>query len=262
MRSYLDTAIAAASAAGTVLAARFTEGTTSAPKGDKDVVTPMDHAAEQVCLSRLRQDFPDFSHEAEESGRRSTGSSFTWYVDPLDGTANYLTGNPYFSVSIALVQAGEVITAVVHNPVTGDFFTAERGSGARLNGSPIHAGSAAAAAEAMAATAYSFEPALERESLRALRILGSRFRRVVVNFAPALDLCNIARGRLSCLVDCGSTPVDHAAGSLVLTEAGGVLRNYGGGGWTIRDTGVVASTPSLAAELDRMLLPDATAVQQ
>src|SRR3954454_25165864 len=103
-------------------------------KGDVDVVTEADRAAEKLIVSRLSERWPGFNVLGEEGTRSEVGSEYRWYIDPLDGTTNFAHGYPVFCVSIALEKNGERIAGVVFDPTRNEMFAAEKGSGATLNG--------------------------------------------------------------------------------------------------------------------------------
>ena len=134
----IDDAIGWARAAGQVLMAHFGRTTDAAQKSDlSNVVTAADLASEQTIVQAIRQRHPAHSIIAEESGCDWRDSEFTWVVDPLDGTSNFAAGIPWFGVLIALLRAGEPVLGVLHLPVSGDVYCAERGGGAFRDGHRI-----------------------------------------------------------------------------------------------------------------------------
>ncbi|MCK5250821.1 MAG: inositol monophosphatase [Spirochaetaceae bacterium] len=225
-------------------------------KGLHDVVTDTDYHSEQIILSAIQSHFPNHRIIAEESGTSGNDKEYTWFVDPLDGTSNFVTGIPYFSVSIAVAHKGSIILGVVYNPIVEEFYFAEKGGGAFLNNEPIRVSGRSKLSAAYAATAFSEQKANVSSGLKTADILIRSCRRVVINFAPALDLCNIARGRLDLLIDNGSVPVDHAAGSIILAEAGGYLQNLGKTTWDINVTGITASNGKLKLPLELLTQTD------
>ncbi len=214
-------------------------------KGHHDVVTDTDYHSEQIILSAIHSHFPGHRIIAEESGTSGNDREYTWYVDPIDGTSNFVTGIPYFSVSIGVAHRGDIILGAVYNPIVDEFYFAEKGGGAFLNNEPIRVSGRTKLSDAYAATAFSEQETNVSTGLKTADILIRSCRRVVINFAPALDLCNIARGRLDLLIDNGSVPVDHAAGSIILSEAGGYLQNLGRTTWDINVTGITATNGKL-----------------
>jgi len=234
-------ALQAAQKAGKILKNNFFKQSRVEGKGEHDVVTETDRESENVILEILKDNFPDHSFIAEESGSQQTDSEYAWYIDPLDGTSNFITGNPYFSVSIALSFKKEIILAIVFNPILDEMHVAEKNKGAFLNNEPLRVSRNSQLSEALLASAYSMDESDIKRGLKTIETLALNTRKVVINFSPALDLCNIARGRIDGLVDNGTTPEDHAAGSLILTEAGGIVQNYYDEDWDVNKIGIIAS---------------------
>lgn len=238
---YKNIAVEAAQKAGKILKNNFFKQSHIEGKGKHDVVTKTDRESETAIIEILKANFPEHNFVAEESGSQQDDSEYTWYIDPLDGTSNFITGNPYFSVSIALALKEEVILAIVFNPMLGEMYIAEKGKGAFLNDERLHVPHSKKLSEALLASAYSMEERDIKRGLKTIEALALSARKVIINFSPALDLCNIARGRIDGLVDNGTTPEDHAAGSLILTEAGGVVQNYDEKSWDVNKVGIIAS---------------------
>ena len=144
--------------AGALLLQYFHQGLKIEYKGDADLVTAADRAAEVLIRERITQKFPSHDVLGEEQGLNDQGSDYRWYVDPLDGTTNFAHGYPVFCVSMALehrVQGqGRRIAGVVYDPTRDELFTAERGRGAHLNGVPIHVSKAAHLKECLVATGF------------------------------------------------------------------------------------------------------------
>lgn len=247
--SDLETVMAVARSAGSVLAREFSSIHTFDAKGDHDIVTQADYKSEALIMRELQAAYPSYGIITEESPNIAGHSDYCWYVDPLDGTNNFISGNPYFVVSIGLAYQHEIVLGVVYNPVSGELFHAEKGRGAFLNGQRIIVSNRGELSESLLAMAYAAEEEKIRQGISLLERFVLQCRRVVINFAPALDLSNIARGRIDGLMDNGSTPEDHAAASLILQEAGGTLRNFDQAGWDVNRTGIVASNGLLQDQL-------------
>jgi myo-inositol-1(or 4)-monophosphatase len=250
----LEDVISVARSAGTILAGEFGRIDHFDAKGDHDIVTHADYQSEALIMKELRSAYPDYSIKTEESPNVDTGSGYCWYIDPMDGTNNFTTGNPYFVVSIGLAYQNETILGVVYSPISDELFHAEKGKGAFLNGQRISVSKRGELSEALLALAYAAEDKEIKQGIAILEKLVLQCRRVMINFAPAMDLCNIARGRLDGLIDNGSTPEDHGAANLILTEAGGKLRNFDQPGWDLNRIGIIASNgliqDLLQAQLD------------
>jgi len=247
--SVLETVISAAKSAGSILAGEFSRITKFEAKGKHDIVTRADYHSEFLIIEQLQAEYPDYGIVTEESPNIEGKSGYCWYIDPLDGTSNFITGNPYFAVSIGLAFQNEIMLGVVFNPISGELFYAEKGKGAYLNKKEISVSERSELSGSFVACAYAAQEEKIREGIDLLEKLALQSRRVVVNFAPALDLCNIARGRIDALIDNGSTPEDHAAASLILSEAGGSVRNYDRASWDVNRTGIIATNKYIQEKL-------------
>lgn len=223
MNDFLTIAISAAQAAGELLRARFgaeavgvdTKTTTT------DMVSDADRAAEELIVAVVRAARPDDAILGEESGASEGGSGFRWVIDPLDGTTNFLFGVPHWAVSIAVEDGAGVVAAVVFDACRNELFTAERGAGARLNGEPLAVRRTPSLAQALCATGFSYRPDERVVASRALVDLIGVVRDIRRAGAAALDLAWVAAGRLDAYFENPIEWWDTAAGSLLVTEAGG-----------------------------------------
>ncbi|MFC3765469.1 inositol monophosphatase family protein [Tenggerimyces flavus] len=241
--SLLALAEAVAREAGELLLSRrlTSEITVASTKSSPtDVVTAMDMAAESLIRTRLLAARPSDAVLGEEGGSTSGSSSVTWVVDPLDGTVNYLYDLPSWSVSIAAEVSGSAVAGVVVCPPLGEVWTAVRGGGAFLNGSPLVASSVSRLDQALVGTGFSYEPkrrALQAELLTSVLPLVRDVRRIG---SAAVDLCSVAAGRLDAFYESGLNRWDSSAGLLIATEAGAVSFGYQGDAPDRRLTAVAA----------------------
>lgn len=212
-------------------------------KGEIDIVTAADHAAEEAVLERLHGAFPDFGILAEESGAQSatSGSSSRWVVDPLDGTTNFATANPHFAVSIALERDDRVVLGVVYDPMLDELFIAERGRGATVNGKRLAVSRIDVFLQAMLSTGFPYDINRRSENLEMFTHFTHLTRAVRRVGAAALDLCYVAAGRYDGFWEAGLKAWDSAAGSLIVLEAGGMVTDYQGQEFTIQGPNLVAS---------------------
>jgi len=232
----------AARAAGKILM-RMLGGTHHiVKKGEIDLVTEADLAAEKKVLEVVVQNFPQDNILSEEAGRREEGSHRTWLIDPLDGTTNYAHQFPFFAVSIALEIDNEVVSGVVYNPYMDEFFEAVKGEGAYLNGERLRVSGTIGLHDALLATGFPYDvherpervvALLEKMLVRAqgIRRLGS----------AALDLCHVAAGKLDGFWEEDLKPWDTAAGDIILREAGGRLTTFAGKPYTPYSENMVGS---------------------
>ena len=227
-------------------------------KGPNDFVSEVDRAAEQAIIETLLEAYPGHGILAEESGREhgAKHSEFTWIIDPLDGTTNFLHGFPVYAVSIALAHRGAVQQAVVYDPTRNDLFYASRGRGAFLNDKRLRVSKRTRLSDSLVGTGFPFRK-------------GDNFKRYVKMFeeimqscaglrrpgAAALDLCYVAAGWYDGFFETGLNPWDVAAGSLIITEAGGLVGNFTGESDFLYQREVVAGNPKVYGQLVQILAP-------
>lgn len=216
-----------------------------------DVVTESDTAAEALIRDRLLGARPDDGILGEEGGTTAGTSGVRWIVDPIDGTVNYLYGIPQYAISIAATVDGEPAAGVVHNPVSGETWTATSGGGAFLDGVPISESGCDRLDRALVATGFGYDPERRARQADVLRALIPEVRDVRRAGAASLDLCAVAMGRVDAYYERGLGPWDLAAGGLIATEAGVIVSGIRG-----RPPGpdfVLAAGPALFDALHRVL---------
>lgn len=241
MSDFLNAAVEIAHEAGTLLAELSTQPLDIAYKRRADLVTVADRRSEAQIVGRLRERFPDHAIVAEEGGNHRSSSGYCWYVDPLDGTTNYAHGFPMYCVTLGLAYRGEVIAGVVYDPVRNHTYTAERGSGAFLNGQRLRVSETAKLAESLVATG--FPPFATNHDLNVqfyfrFTELSHGIRRAG---SAALDLCFVAAGHFEGFWELKLNPWDKAAGSLIVVEAGGMVSDIHGRNFNLLGDDVFAS---------------------
>jgi myo-inositol-1(or 4)-monophosphatase len=198
-------------------------------KGAIDLVSEIDLQAERLILDRIRSHFPQDSIVSEESGTEKGTGKCIWYVDPLDGTINYIHGLPIFCVSLAYAEDGEVKLGVVYDPIRDECFMAERGKGATLNGDPIRTSSTPSLTESLLVTGFSYHIRdIEANNIDNFAKFSTRARGLRRLGSAALDLCYVAAGRIDGYWELELYSWDLAAGSLVAKEAGALVTNLKG----------------------------------
>lgn len=222
-----------------------------------DVVTQVDRDAEALIRHRIAEARPDDAFFGEESGGGEGSSGLTWVVDPIDGTVNYLYGIPHYAVSIAVVE-GPADPAhwiervgVVLNPATGETFTAVRGGGAFLGDRALSIPAPPALDQALIATGFAYDAELRGRQGAAVAAMLPRVRDIRRLGTASLDLCNLAAGRVDAYFERTLNPWDHAAGGLVVQEAGGVVVGRGGAAPS-RDF-LIAVHPDLRDSVEKLL---------
>ncbi|MFP5399300.1 MAG: inositol monophosphatase family protein [Gammaproteobacteria bacterium] len=256
----LNIAVKAARAAGAIInrASLDLDLLKVSTKSPNDFVTEVDRAAEQAVIDTLLGAYPGHGILAEESGRErgAKDSEYLWIIDPLDGTTNFIHGFPVYAVSIALAHRGKVEQAVVYDPARNDLFVASKGRGAFLNDRRLRVSKRTRIQDALIGTGFPFRR-------------GDNFKRYVKMFeevmqhcaglrrpgAAALDLCYVAAGWYDGFFETGLSPWDIAAGSLMITEAGGLIGNFTGEADFLYQREVVAGNPKVYGQLVQLLTP-------
>ncbi len=234
----------AAKSAGKILNRLFGQVSHITKKGDIDLVTEADFQAEKIVLEIIHNNFPQDNIHSEEIGEQEYTSDRTWFIDPLDGTTNFVHGFPVFAVSIGLVVENDIVAGVVFNPYTNELFEAAKGTGAFLNNRSIKVSQTRDLGEALLATGFPYYIHKKPESIMALlekMILAAQGVRRPGS--AAIDMCYVAAGRLDGFWEQGLKPWDTAAGSIIVKEAGGRLSTFEGDPYTPYHKNVVASNP-------------------
>jgi myo-inositol-1(or 4)-monophosphatase len=218
-------------------------------KGVIDPVTEADHQSEQFLLGYIRKHFPNDAIVAEESGETPGSTDGAWYIDPLDGTVNYVHHIPIYSVSIAYAVGSDLLLGVVYDPSRDECFSAEAGKGAWLNGKPIHPASASDLDHALLVTGFPYDirtnPETNLDHYAHLALRSQGVRRLG---SAALDLCYVACGRFDGYWELRLKSWDVAAGALIAQEAGAKVTNLAGAADVITPPqSVVAANPQLHA---------------
>ena len=185
-----------------------------------DAVTVMDRRAEALILDGLAAERPHDRVVAEESGDNDRDAEVTWFVDPLDGTVNYLYGIPQYAVSIAASIGDVVVAGVVADVAREETYAAVRGRGATRDGKPLRCTAQADPALALVGTGFAYAAAIRTEQAGVIAQLLPKVRDIRRLGSAALDLCAVAAGSLDAYYEAGMHPWDWAAGTLIAREAG------------------------------------------
>lgn len=250
----LNVAIKAARAAGAIInrAALDVESVRVAQKQVNDFVTEVDQAAERMIIETLLGAYPDHGILGEESGNEfgNKNSDFVWIIDPLDGTTNFIHGFPVYAVSIALSFKGKIEHAVVYDPSRNDLFTATRGRGAFLNERRIRVSKRTQLKDCLVSTGFPFRPGDNfRAYMRMFSEITQRTAGVRRPGAAALDLAYVAAGFTDGFFETGLSIWDVAAGSLLVTEAGGLVGNFTGEADFLEQAECLAGNPRAYGQL-------------
>lgn len=250
----LNVAIKAARAAGAIInrAALDVEAVRVSQKQLNDFVTEVDVASERAIIETLLTAYPQHGILAEESGNEygSKTSEFVWIIDPLDGTTNFIHGFPVYCVSIALAVRGKIEQAVVYDPTRNDLFTATKGRGAFLNERRIRVSKRTRMPECLISTGFPFRPGDNFQNY--LSLMGDVMQRCAGLRRPgaaALDLAYVAAGYTDAFFETGLSIWDVAAGSLLVTEAGGLVGNFTGEADFLEQRECLAGNPRIYGQM-------------
>jgi myo-inositol-1(or 4)-monophosphatase len=228
-------------------------------KTPNDFVTEVDQAAEQAIIEVLKSAYPDHAILAEESGASANlhdENDNVWIIDPLDGTTNFIHGFPQYCVSIALQQRGQITQAVVYDPTRNDLFTATKGAGAYLNEKRIRVTKRDKISDALIGTGFPFRAGDNiDEYMKMFKIMTQSCAGLRRPGSAALDLAYVACGRLDGFFEKGLQPWDMAAGSLLITESGGIMGTFAGESDYLYKGDVLAGTPKVFAQMVSLLSP-------
>jgi myo-inositol-1(or 4)-monophosphatase len=260
MHPMLSTAIKAARRAGSIInrGARDLDRLTITTKGPKDFVSEVDRAAETAIVETLLATYPDHAILAEEGTAKdaNAGAEYLWIIDPLDGTTNFLHGFPQYCVSIAVRHKGQVTQGVVYDPVRNDLFTATRGRGAFLNDHRMRVSRRQHLKDCLIGTGFPYRDGADLEAYVAMmRAMMSATTGIRRPGAAALDLAYVAAGYYDGFWEIGLNPWDVAAGSLLITEAGGLVGDLEGENQYLFGGEVIAANPRIFAQIVNLLAP-------
>jgi len=193
-----------------------------------DYRTQADVEAEQAIVEAIEKIFPDYNILAEEQGEKNKNSDYTFIIDPLDGTNNFVLGIPVFTSSVALIKDGVIIYGVVHHPVTGDTYYAEQGKGAFLNGKPISVNGEVNEQNITVSYYCDYTAPKDRIFKFKTTLLDLDIKRFLDLWSPAFCYCGLACGRNEAIINDGIELYDFAAGKLIALEAGAKVTNFEG----------------------------------
>jgi myo-inositol-1(or 4)-monophosphatase len=245
------TAVEAATIGGNILVEYVRSGFRIEYKNAVDLVTDADRQSEQAIIDTIRRNYPDHDILAEERGMESAGRSpYKWVIDPLDGTTNFAHGFPMYCVSIGLEHEGRMVLGVILDPTRQELFTAVSGHGTTLNGRRIRVSHTSALDAALLVTGFAYDIRESRNNnLDYFSQFCLRARGVRRTGSAALDLCYVAAGRFDGFWEMKLHAWDVAAGSLLVTEAGGRMSDFKGGTFSIDGEEMVSSNGLIHGEM-------------
>lgn len=247
-RSALEVATEAAREAGEVLKAHFRQERQVKFKGRANIVTDVDLQSERCLKSLLQAEYPAHNILAEESKATSKNSSYRWILDPLDGTNNYSFGIPFFSIVIALTKGKDVLLGIIYDPLRDEMFSAQKGKGATLNNSPISVTKKKKVQESLIGLDLGYVDEKGKKLLQFIASLWPRMYAYRIMGSSALGMAYTACGRLDLYFHLLLYPWELASGSLLVSEAGGLVTDLEGRPLKSWEGSVIASNKSIHAD--------------
>ncbi|OGW74928.1 MAG: hypothetical protein A2Z72_00035 [Omnitrophica bacterium RBG_13_46_9] len=223
-------------------------------KGEINIVTEIDKKAEDIIVSEIKKVYPKHSFIAEEDIYAKNDLDFTWIIDPLDGTTNFIHSFPFFCVSVSLMRQGSIVVGAVYDPMRDELFHAERGKGAFLNRQRICVSKLSDIKKAMVATgfAYNVKKAKNNNVNNFINFLKAS-QAVRRAGSAALDMCYVGCGRFDGFWELYLHPWDTAAASLIVEEAGGKVTKFDGSEYKIFDKETLATNSKLHSCMVKIL---------
>ena len=249
----LEVARRAVMAAGEVAVSRFGRPQKVESKSRGNLVTEADKLAEKAMIDIVRQEYPQHNIVSEESEPSLSGSGYTWFFDPIDGTNNYYFGLPFFAMTASLARGEEILLGLVYDPLRRELFWAEKGKGAFLNDSPISVGRRTKLEAAFIGFDLGYSQEQRQEALRVARRLWIEMYTLRVLGSAALGLAYVAAGRFDLYFHRFLYPWDLTADILLINEAGGLVTDWDGKLAGVRSTQVIAANSTLHGEFMRLI---------
>ncbi|MES2238258.1 MAG: inositol monophosphatase family protein [Pseudomonadota bacterium] len=263
MHPTLNIAVKAARRAGQIInrASLDIDSLNVSIKQQSDYVTEVDRAAEAAIIAVLREAYPTYGILAEESGLAGTDATaeFQWIIDPLDGTTNFIHGVPQYAISIGLAKQGVMQQAVVYDSNRNEIFTASKGGGAFVNGKRIRVAKRIRLDEALIGTGFPYRMFDHIDTYLAIfRDLAQKTAGMRRPGAASLDLAWVACGRMDGFWELGLSPWDMAAGSLLITEAGGLVGDLSGESNYMQTGNIIGGNPKIFSQILQVIAPHLT----
>lgn len=223
-------------------------------KSKNNYVTYADKLSEETIIKIIKSAYPDHAIIAEESGDDHKNSDYKWFIDPLDGTTNYIHGVPFFCISIALEYKGEIIIGVIYDPVRNEMFYAEKGKGAFLNSERIYVSKKNDISASVITVGFPYKSYHNIEHyINTLTKIAGRCSNIRKVGSSAIDLAYVAAGRFDGYWELDLAPWDIAAGIILIQEAGGIVTDTEGDNKFMKTGNTVASNKKIHSQLLQIL---------
>lgn len=214
-------------------------------KGIGDPVTEFDRRSEELIVGAIRKEYPGHGVLGEEATDIKTGSGIRWIIDPLDGTVNFTHSIPLIAISIAVEVEGKIKAGVIYNPILNDMYEASEGNGAFHNGQPVRVSEISDPEKALVITGFPYKRDRVDEIMKPMRTFVEKYEAFRRLGSAAIDMAYIACGMGEVFYEEELKPWDTAAGSLIVTESGGIVSDYYGGGYSPENSTILAANPSI-----------------
>lgn len=254
MNAFLKTAVVAATQAGSLLKQGLGKAHKIGFKGEINLVTEMDTAAEKLIYRIIFDRYPKHAMLSEEKGRNKIESDYKWIIDPLDGTTNYAHSYPVFAVSIALEIFGEIALGVIYDPTRDELFTCIKNKGAYLNKRKIRISQIASLKRSLLATGFAYIRDVADKNIGNFSNFIKKAQAIRRAGAASLDLAYVACGRYDGFWELNLNPWDIAAGKLLVEEAGGQVSAFDGKKYSHYNPDILASNKKIHAQMVNVLL--------
>lgn len=206
------------------------------------LVTKSDETIERMLINELSEHFPEYSIYSEEAGNINKVSNKRWIIDPIDGTAYFVLGVPYFAISLCLEENSEIVEAYVYNPISDElYFSSKELAKSYLNERIIKVSETNKINDSLIAVGYSTHFEKIQRYFDEWSALLENCKKAMPLIAPALTICNVARGRIDAFIDFGSSMEGQAAASFILKHAGGESYNYDFTNYEYSQKGIIAT---------------------
>ncbi len=234
-------AVSLAKEAGKIIKENFGKTEEYEVKSRTELVTKIDKQIDEFIVKKIKEKYPEHNILIEESGKYDSESEYTWIVDPLDGTHNFIHRMPYFSVSIALLHKDTVVLGVIYFPMFDELYTAEKGKGSFLNGKKINVSNKKFKEHNLMVFDAHFGDSEKKKKIRIFSNLVDHISKVRVFGCATLNLVYVASGIADLGILINSKPWDFAAGALIVEEANGKVTDLNGNKWSIDTKNLVSS---------------------
>lgn len=250
-----NTLIEATQAGAKILQEYFDKSfSVSNKEGMNNLVTEVDHKSEEAIIDVIRKNFPSHFILSEEAGAIEQDSEYKWIIDPIDGTVNYANGIPICCVSIGVEKAGKMVMGAVYNPFINEFYFAELGEGATLNGKEISVTKRTEVIKSCLVTGFPYTYLDEENG--PLQVFEKFIRKGIPVRrlgSAAIDLCWVAAGRFDGFYEHKLSAWDSAAGFIIVEEAGGKVTNLKGEPYNPYQPGLIATNGLIHNEIVRIV---------